>query len=201
MPKLLKIIQSLLLLVLAESLLISAASAADFGLNNLEIYGYLAWRLEKVWDEPALGADGRTVEIDADREISLPSFNTMLSYEINDRFKTFINLSGKDAENVTVQNMWGEYHHNQYLNIRVGKTYRRFGLYNEILDAVPTYIGIEPPELFDKDHLILSRTSLVMIHGWVVLGDGELNYSWSTDNGEGGPFEDNIPMGYDLHYD
>ena len=100
-----------------------------------------------------------------------------------------------------MRNIWGEYMHNQYLNVRVGKTYRRFGLYNEMLDAVPTYMGIEPPELFDGDHLIVSRTTLFMVHGWMPLGDGELRYSWSTDNGEGGPQDDNVPMGFDVRYD
>ena len=76
----------------------------------------------------------------------------MLQYAINDRFKTFVNLGAADAENVEVRNMWGEYKHNQYLNVRLGKTYRRFGLYNEILDAVPTYIGIEPPERLTASH-------------------------------------------------
>jgi len=75
-------------------------------------------------------------------------------------------------------------------------------LYNEILDAVPTYIGIEPPELFDKDHLILSRETLVMVHGMMPLGDGDIRYSFSVDNGEGGPTgEDNIPIGFDLRYE
>jgi hypothetical protein len=35
------------------------------------------------------------------------------------------------------------------LNLRPGKIYRQFGLCDEILDAVPAYYGIEPPELFD----------------------------------------------------
>ena len=38
-----------------------------------------------------------------------------------------------------------------HFKLRTGKIYRPFGQFNELLDAVPTYLGMEPPELFDKD--------------------------------------------------
>lgn len=179
--------------------LCAPATAADA--SDLSLYGYLSWRLEKVWDEPSLDEAGDTVKQDADREITLPSFNIMMQYDVSDDLKVFFNLDGDEAEDISVANLWGEYSANQYLNIRIGKSYRRFGLYNEMLDAVPTYIGIEPPELFDPDHLLISRTTLAMVHGWIPLGKGELRYSLSTDNGEGGPSNDNIPLGFDLRYD
>jgi hypothetical protein len=176
-------------------------AGADDLSKDLDIYGYFAWRLEKVWKEPGLDADGNTVKVDAPREISLPSFTLMMQYSNSERFRTFINLGAKDAENVEVRNIWGEYKHNPYLNLRLGKIYRRFGLYNEILDAVPTYMGIEPPELFDADHLILSRTTLAMVHGRMDVGEGSLSYAWMTDNGEGGPSDDAVPMGFDIRYE
>lgn len=126
----------------------------------------------------------------------------MIQNQIDEKTKVFVNLNGSGASTIDVKNLWGEYRVNQYANIRLGKSYRRFGLYNEYLDAVPTYIGIEPPELFDKDHLILSRETLAMFHGSVELADGELRYSLSTDNGEGGPSEEeNIPIGMDVRYE
>ena len=77
-----------------------------------------------------------------------------------------------DDEPLSVRNAWVEVPiYRDRVLLRVGKTYRRFGLYNEILDAVPTFIGIEPPELFDKDHLIVTRTTNVMLHGTLNLGD------------------------------
>ncbi|AWB69130.1 hypothetical protein C2869_21745 (plasmid) [Saccharobesus litoralis] len=174
---------------------------AGYTTDNLRLYGYFSWRVEKVWDELAKDSNNNTVTEDAPREIAIPSFNIMALDKIDDNAKVFFNLSGADGEGVEVNNIWGEYKFSQYVNLRVGKSYRRFGLYNEILDAVPTYIGIEPPELFDKDHLILSRTTLLMLHGWTELGDNELRYSFSIDNGEGGPTaEDNIPIGFDLRY-
>ena len=196
------LLPSACLTLLAVQVLFSETAAAGETDRSAQLYGYLAWRIEKVWDELDLDASGNTVTVDAPREITIPSFNVMMQYDIGDKFRAFVNLNGADANDIDVSNVWGEFTHNQYLKIRVGETYRRFGLYNELLDAVPTYIGIEPPELFDKDHLILSRTTLLMVHGWAPVGDGELNYSFSSDNGEGGPTgEDNIPLGFDVRYD
>ena len=103
-------------------------------------------------------------------------------------------------EGVPLVQSEGELSVSDHFNVRVGKIYRKFGLYNEILDAVPTYIGIEPPELFDSDHLLISRTTICMIHGLFRLGEGTLNYSLSTDNGEGDIFKDSFPAGFDTHY-
>jgi hypothetical protein len=83
------------------------------------------------------------------------------------------------------------------LLIRAGKTYRRFGLYNEILDAVPTFIGIESPELFDKDHLMLTRTTNFMAHGAVNFDDVALNYSLATGTDERDIHS--FPVGGDVH--
>lgn len=188
------------LTLISSALATLVAPSVSYGAipEKMNIYGYLSWRMEKVWDE--VQVDGSTA--DAPREITVPSFNIMIQHQVSDKVKVFANLNGENGEDVSVRNIWGEYKINNMLNIRLGKTYRRFGIYNEQLDAVPTYIGIEPPELFDKDHLILSRETLAMAHGWIPLGDGELNYSLSVDNGEGGPSdEDNIPLGFDINYD
>ncbi len=186
----------LTLITLTSTSLVKAQS-----FDKVNIYGYLSWRVEKVFDEPSI-ENGETVTNDAPREITIPSFNLMMQAKVDDKSKVFINLDGQDGEDVTVANVWGEYRINSLLNIRLGRSYRRFGLYNEILDAVPTYIGIEPPELFDGDHLILSRDTLAIVHGLKPIGDGEFRYSFSIDNGEGGPSEDdNLPIGYDLRYE
>lgn len=188
----------------ATTLLASALVVPSFQTtaDDTKIYGYLAWRMEKVWDEPSRDGSGNTTFEDAPRESDLTSFNIMMQSKVDDKVKFFANLNGGGGEEVSVRNAWGEYTVNRYVNIRLGKMYRRFGLYNEYLDAVPTYIGIEAPELFDNDHLILSRETSAMLHGSVPLGDGDLLYSVSTDNGEGGPSEDdNIPIGFDVRYE
>jgi hypothetical protein len=122
----------------------------------------------------------------------------MLQNRISDEFKAFLNLNGSGAGTLDVRNMWAEYAPTPRLNLRVGKIYRHFGLYNEILDAVPTYFGIEPPELFDADHLILSRTTNFMVLGELPLGNGQVRYSLNTDQGEGEPVLGTLPVGGDL---
>ena len=174
-------------------------SVTGLTLNDLSIYGYFATRFEKTFAEPGLDA-GRIVKADAPAEFIYPSFNLLLQHQMTEKFKAFINLNGAGGGTVDLRNFWGEYAASAAFNIRMGKIYRKFGLYNEILDAVPTYYGIEPPELFDGDHLMISRTTAFMLYGSVGSGSGIFNYSVSTDNGEGGAAEGVIPLGYDLNY-
>jgi hypothetical protein len=174
--------------------------ALPINFGELFIYGYFSVRLEKPFGEPALGNNGQTVYEDGPAEWSLPFFHVMLQHRLSDDFKAFVNISGAGGQQLDLRNMWGEYTARDYFNLRIGKTYRKFGLYNEILDAVPTYIGIEPPELFDADHLIVSRTTILMSHGRTFTGPGNMNYSLTTDNGEGDPVAGTIPLGWDYHY-
>ena len=184
-----------ILSVLVLLVLISGVQAQ----NKLNIYGYFSTRLEKVWNEPGLDG-GVTVKETPPSEWSFPYFNVMMQYNISSKYRIFVNLSGADASTIDVRNFWGEYSASKYFTFRLGKSYRKFGLYNEILDAVPTYYGIEPPELFDRDHLIVSQTTVLMVYGGVDAGQGTLNYSLATDDGEGGPIKDVIPVGWDLNY-
>lgn len=85
--------------------------------------------------------------------------------------------------------------------VRTGRMYRRFGLYNERLDQIPTFMGIEPPELFDTDHLFLSRTTDFMVHGEKALSKGKLTYALTTGNGEGGPILKATPLGFDGRFE
>jgi len=169
--------------------------------SDLHLYGYFSTRLEKVFSEPGLNGSGALIKQSSPAEWSFPYFNIMMQHNVNTNFKVFANLSGADFEGINVQNIWGEYSHNYALNLRVGKMYRKFGLYNEILDAVPSYFGIEPPELFDGDHLLISRTTTAMVWGAIDAGEGAFRYSFSTDNGEGGPVEGSIPLGMDFSYE
>jgi hypothetical protein len=174
-------------------------SVAGLTLNDLSLYGYFATRFEKVFAEPGLEGNN-IVKAAAPAEFIYTSFNLLLQHQITDKFKSFVNLNGAGGGAVDLRNFWGEYAASAAFNVRMGKIYRKFGLYNEILDAVPTYYGIEPPELFDGDHLLISRTTAFMLYGSAGAGAGILNYSVSTDNGEGGPAKGVIPIGYDLNY-
>ena len=171
---------------------------STYGQTDLDIYGYFSSRFEKTYNEPSLN-NGSITEESAPAEIGLEGFNLMMQQSLNKKFRMYLNFNGAD-DVLELVNYFGEYSHSQLINIRVGKIYRRFGLYNEMLDAVPTYFGIEPPEIFDGDHLMISRTTNVMIHGEMNIGSNILSYAFTTDNGEGGANEDLIPIGFDLNY-
>lgn len=165
--------------------------------NDLSIYGYFSTRYEKQFETRSSSG----VVFDATpSEWTYPFFNLMLQHQVTDNVKVFLNFNGAKASNLDVRNFWGEYSFANYLTVRMGKIYRKFGLYNEILDAVPTYYGIEPPELFDTDHLMISRTTTVMVYGSLSVLDNNLKYSFSTDNGEGGSVKNTVPLGVDLNY-
>jgi hypothetical protein len=186
-------------LLLALIILLFTGGATAQG--KLDLYGYFSTRYEKTYS--ITGPNG-TIEEGSPADWAYPSFNLMMQYLPADRFKVFFNLNGANASTIDVRNFWGEYSFDRAFALRVGKMYRKFGLYNEILDAVPTYYGIEPPELFDADHLMISRTTTFMALGSLDLGNGSLNYSACTDNGEGDPANDPVdgvyPIGYDLNY-
>jgi hypothetical protein len=176
-----------------------AAGRSDAQQNPVQVYGYFSTRLEKSLNVPDV-ENGRIVKASSPKEWSQPFFNVMMQYQASPKFRTFVNLNGAKAGVVDVRNLWGEYTANNAFNVRLGKMYRKFGLYNEVLDAVPTYYGIEPPESFDSDHLLISRTTSAMVFGFVRAGKGKFNYSVSTDNGEGRTVEGNTPLGWDVNY-
>lgn len=132
--------------------------------------------------------------------------NVMLQGSIDNRFRYFINLAAYRAgvisqpdEALAVRNAWIEVPlYRDYLNLRVGKTYRRFGLYNEILDAAPTFSGIEAPVYLVGGQVLLTRTTNVMLHGSWFHGDSRISYALmtGTDERKG----DDVPIGADLRY-
>ena len=160
--------------------------AAQGGLN---IYGYFSVNYEDDGKEP----DGNN----SPGEFSFPHLNLMFQSQLSDHFRIYINLAGDGASTVAVRNYWGEYTVRDYLKFRAGKIYRPFDLFNERLDAVPTYLGIEPPELFDKDHLLVPRTGELMVHGNVPVGANVLKYSLMTGNKE--VVDSGKPISWDLN--
>jgi len=172
-----------------------------------KLYGFIDSYFEKVAQTPvSVDEQGRTVWEDNPYEFDVLNLNVMLQGSIHGRYRYFLNLaapgagSNVDDEALSVRNAWVEAPiMGSYLAVRAGKLYRRFGLYNEILDAVPTFIGIEPPELFDKDHLMVTRTTNLMVFGALPIGGSTVNYAVSTGNDErdGGA----VPIGADANID
>lgn len=163
---------------------------------NTQVYGYIDGYVEKVDSTPQIGTTDRSPN---PSEFDVPNVH-MIVMSSKDSYKSFFNISGAGAGTLNVRNAWVEKElAGEKLAFRMGKLYRRFGLYNEILDAVPTYIGIEPPEMFDADHLFLTRTTNAMFHGRTQLGEGNfLNYALTTGNDE--RLADATPLGLDVHY-
>jgi hypothetical protein len=132
------------------------------------------------------------------RQFAHPFFAVMLRHEPAERVQVFVNLNGSTSGAVSVRNAWGEYTFSRAFSVRMGRIYRKFGLYNEVLDAVPSYYGIEPPETFDSDHLIVSRTTTLMALGEVTVPRGRVEWSVATDNGEGSIVTGAVPVQGDL---
>jgi hypothetical protein len=167
--------------------------------SYVRLYGFLDAYWEKVAQTPAgIDGSGETIYEENPYEFDVPNVNVMMQTSLQRRYKAFLNLKAPGAESLEVRNAWLEAQLIEgLLAVRAGKLYRRFGLYNEILDAVPTYIGIEPPEMFEKDHLLVTRTTNLMILGEVDHEDHKLSYALSTGNDE--RLAGAIPVGLDLH--
>lgn len=170
------------------------------------LYGYIDAHYEKSARTPVgVSSSGKTVKAKSPGEWDLTNLHVMLQGNIVGKYRYFLNLaapgSGSSSEDasVDIRNAWLELPlYRELLNLRLGKTYRRFGLYNEILDAVPTFIGIEPPEMFDTDHLMLTRTTNAMLHGRIVSGDTTVAYALMTGTDERANAE--IPFGADVRF-
>jgi hypothetical protein len=162
--------------------------------DGIAIYGYMSANVEKVFGELSI-EDNQTVKTNAPHEWSVPHFNLFFRAKAAKNIETFVNVATEDME---VRNMWGNIKLHEGFQVKMGKVYRPFGLFNEKLDEVPTYLGIEPPELFDNDHLMLPRLTMFVLHG--NFPSNNVTYSWalSTDNGENGPAESFVPLGWDL---
>jgi hypothetical protein len=170
------------------------------------LYGYVDAHFEKSQAQPGLNEAGMTEGSKQAAEFDVTNLNIMLQGRIYGRYRYFINLSapgsGSPTEDgaVGLRNGWVELPvYRDFFNFRIGKTYRRFGLYNEILDATPTFIGIEPPEMFDSDHLMLTRTTNAMLHGTIVSGNTSLSYALQAGNDERRGAQ--LPFGADLRFD
>lgn len=164
--------------------------------DKFKIYGYIDTYGEKTFNVP-------TVENGSSKYESVPfeftpvrNFHIYGSGNINKKIDVLFNLARTSSDGLEVRNAWGNFKvYSNFLQIRAGKIYRRFGLYNEKLDQIPTFIGIEPPELFDTDHLFLTRTTNLMIHGSKNIKGNELLYAITTENPEGGASENVRPLG------
>ncbi len=166
--------------------------------RKLNIYGYINTNAEKQFNFPSVADDGTTVkEDDPFTWVPVKAFHLYGSAYLSEKIDILFNIAYAN-DVLEIRNAWGNFKVKNVFQLRVGKMYRRFGLYNERLDQIPTFTGIEPPEIFDTDHLFVTRTTNFMIHGNWNVRHVNFQYSLSTENGEGGEAKGVVPMGWDF---
>jgi hypothetical protein len=167
--------------------------------RNFYLYGYINSNVQKTFSYPSLNGE-KTVKKDDPLEWTpVRNFHIYGQGNLSKSISFLFNLA-RNGELIEIRNAWGNFLVKDAFQVRVGRMYRKFGLYNERLDQVPTFIGIEPPEMLDTDHLFLQRTTNFMIHGQLKVSDSRISYALMTDNGEGGPASSLVPLGWDLRY-
>ena len=165
--------------------------------RKLNLYGYINTNAEQQFSFPSV-VGGQTVRKNDPFEwVPVKDFHLYGSAYLSEKIDVLFNLAYSDGL-IEIRNAWGNFKINRSFQIRVGKMYRRFGLYNEKLDQIPTFTGIEPPEIFDVDHLFITRTTNMMVHGNWNIRSTNLQYSITTENGEGGAAKGVIPIGWDF---
>ncbi len=168
--------------------------------RNFYLYGYINSNLQKTFNYPTIGDNGSTQRVSDPLEWTpIRNFHIYGKGNLSRKISYLFNLA-RNEDLLEIRNAWGNFAFKDALQIRVGKMYRKFGLYNERLDQIPTFIGIEPPEMLDTDHLFLTRTTSAMLHGQFMNATRVFSYAIMTDNGEGGPQKSVIPVGWDIRY-
>ncbi len=177
---------------------------------DTRVYGYINTFLTQIApltaERPAAydRMAGRVIKEQEATDFNVDAF-VMIQGTIGNRYRYFLNVAalggGDPVESAAfeLRNAWVEASlYGQALAVRAGKMYRRFGLYNEILDATPTFIGIKEPEILDEDHLMITRTTNLMLLGAYVRDVHKVEYSVTTGRDE--REHDQIPLGTDVNY-
>ncbi len=145
-------------------------------------------------------------EVREENDIYAVNLNVMFQGHLFQRYHWFLNFGATNAADIAegdssigIRNAWVEVPlWRDRLILRAGKTYRRFGLYNEILDAAPTFPGVEAPEFLVRGQLLLTRTTNIMLHGVWLNGENRLMYTLHTGSDERADTQ--VPIGGDLRY-
>lgn len=170
--------------------------------DRFMLYGFINANVEKMFNVPSVNGEGQTItEPEPVAWSPVQNFHLYGSGNLTSNIGVFFNLAYNDGA-IEVREAYGNFKFNNSTawQLQVGQMYRRFGLYNEKLDQIPTFVGIEPPELFDTDHLFLTRTTNLMLHGERLFSQGKFLYALSSGQAEGGSAKDNIPLGWDFRY-
>jgi hypothetical protein len=168
--------------------------------KNFYLYGYINSNLQKTFNYPSIGPSGETQTASDPYEWDpVRNFHIYGKGNFTGKISYLFNLA-RNNDFLEIRNAYGNFGITDAFQIRVGKMYRKFGLYNERLDQIPTFIGIEAPEMLDADHLFLMRTTNLMVHGEFQNPRRVISYALMTDNGEGGPKKGVVSLGWDVRY-
>jgi hypothetical protein len=177
---------------------------------DTRVYGYIHSFLDTIPPLTAkrpLSYDRTTNQVVKEQEnldFDVDAF-LMIHGTIGNRYRYFLNVAARgggdaiESAKIELRNAWIEASlYGQLLAVRAGRMYRRFGLYNEILDATPTFIGIIEPEILDADHLMVTRTTNLMLLGAYVKDVHKVEYSITTGRDE--RESNQVPLGLDVNY-
>jgi hypothetical protein len=168
--------------------------------RNFYLYGYINSNVQKTFNYPSVNDQGVVQRVSDPLEWTpVRNFHIYGKGNLSRKISYLFNLA-RTEDLLEIRNAWGNFAFKDALQLRVGKMYRKFGLYNERLDQIPTFIGIEAPEMLDTDHLFLTRTTSAMLHGQFMNAKRVISYAFMTDNGEGGPQKSMFPVGWDIRY-
>ncbi len=169
-----------------------------------KLYGYINSFYEKVGRSPAVSEEGDPVVEPNPGEFDVVNFNVMGQGALARKYRYYFNLASPGSGSPTADApllvrgaMVEAPIAGEYLKVSAGKMYRRFGIYNEMLDATVSFIGTTDPEMLDDDHLILTRSTNLMLHGKVNPGGVALRYAITTGNDE--RESNQVPLGLDFN--
>lgn len=164
--------------------------------GELHLFGYTSFLHQKINNQPELDSLGKTINLNSHSDWDISKFNLILQQSFDKNFSFYLNLTN----NFEVNNVFGLYSLNRYYNFKLGKIYRKFGHFNHIREASPFNYGIEIPESFQSNHLILDINTVFEFSGKAKLFSNNLSYTANFS------FIDNInngfsfPFGFDLRY-
>jgi hypothetical protein len=174
------------------------------------LYGFIEERFNATTSEPNgnVKANGDVARAEPVLDLALPAFHIMAQGTLYSRFHFYFNLTAPDSDapghdvSLALRNAWLETSlFGDYLSLRAGKLYRRFGLYNEILDTSPSFIGVETPASITGNRPMLTRTTNVMLHGRAGFDASTISYAITVGKDEVSASDKVFSPGFDLNLD
>ena len=170
---------------------------ADSKSMKLTFYGFLDQSVEKYFNTKGTEAYQYKNE---NLELTRPSFHLYGVSHLTNKVTLFFNLGHSSKDVIEIENVWGNFKFDEAFQLRIGKMYRRFDLFNERLDQTAAIIGIDPPELYDPSQYMVPILTQLMLHGNIPVKRSVFSYSLMYNNGESGAEKNVYPLGWDFRF-